>query len=302
MTERTVQEDQRGRRLDALVREWSGLSQSKARRLCAIGGVALNGVRREGTYRTRTGDVVSFDEELAPWSLRLDLPVVYAHADVLVVHKPPGLAVHSGPLVDVSVADRLQATVPKSGLAHRLDRDASGLLLIGATPDALRALGEAMESGDVARTYEAIAVGELEADEQTIDLALRVTDEPRGDRPKTVVDEDGLPSTSRVRVLGRRAGVTHVRVELETGRTHQIRAHMRAIGHPLLGDARYGDPDANARAKETYGVQRTMLHSAALRFPDPATGAEVRVVAVAEPDFARLFRTPRSADARDARS
>ena len=72
--------------------------------------------------------------------------------------------------------------------------------------------------------------------------------------------------------------------------------------HRRSGCSARVDPDANARAKETYGVQRTMLHSAALRFPDPATGAEVRVVAVAEPDFARLFRTPRSADAREARS
>lgn len=290
MIERTVERDLGGRRLDALVREFGGLSQKQARQLCAIGAVALNGVRRDGTTRVRTDDVVAFDEQLATWSLRLGIPVVHANDDVMVLHKPPGLAVHQGPLVDRSVADALQDSLPKSGLAHRLDRDASGLLLVGVTPDALRALGAAMENGRIARSYEAIAVGELDDDRRTIDLPLRVTDEPRGDRPKTVVADDGQPSVSHVTVLARRTGYTHVRVDLETGRTHQIRAHLSAIGHPLLGDARYGDAARNEQARATFGVRRTMLHGAELRFPSPGDGEQVTVRAFGEPDFARLFR------------
>ncbi|MGC6488760.1 MAG: RluA family pseudouridine synthase [Planctomycetota bacterium] len=293
MIEQRIAQDNSGRRLDAVVREVAGLSQKQARRLCALGAVSLNRVRREGTARVRTDDVVRLDDQLASWSLRLGVPVAYADDAVLVLHKPPGLAVHGGPLVDGSVADALQAALPGSGLAHRLDRDASGLLLVGVTPDALRALGEAMEAGAVRRGYEAIAVGELARDHATVDLPLRVTDEPRGDRPKTVVDDDGQPSVSHVTVLARRAGFSHVRVDLETGRTHQIRAHMRAIGHPLLGDARYGAAAVNARARETFGVQRALLHSAELRFPRPVDGVEVVVRACVEPDFARLFR-PRS--------
>lgn len=294
MIERTVEQDASGRRLDALVREFGGLSQKQARQLCAIGAVSINDVRRDGTTRVRTGDVVSFDDELTNWSLRLGIPVVHANDDVMVLHKPPGLAVHKGPLIDVSVADALQEVLPKSGLAQRLDRDASGLLLVGVTPDALRSLGTAMENGRIARAYEAIAVGELEDDRRTIDLPLLVTDEPRGDRPKTVVADDGQPSLSHVTVLARRNGYTHVRVELETGRTHQIRAHLRAAGHPLLGDARYGDPAANEHARATFGVQRTMLHGAELRFPSPSDDDEVVVQAAGEPDFARLFRRRRS--------
>jgi 23S rRNA pseudouridine955/2504/2580 synthase len=288
--EQQVEESASGRRLDALVREYAGLSQKQARRLCAIGAVSLDGVRRDGTSRVRTGQQVRLDEHLAQWSLRLGVPVVFADDHVMVLHKPPGLAVHDGPLVDISIADALQAALPKSGLAHRLDRDASGLLLIGVTTAALQALGAAMESNQIHRSYEAVAVGELADDQTTVDLPLQVTDEPRGDRPKTVVAETGQPSVSHVTVLGRRAGFSHVRVELETGRTHQIRAHMRAIGHPLLGDARYGAPAANARALETFGVRRTLLHSAELRFPSPADGGEITVRAASEPDFAQLFR------------
>ncbi len=294
MTTLVVTAAQDGWRLDAVVKgvecaELGPLSQTKSRQLCALGAVAVDGVRAEGTTRLRTGNVVTFASAHAALTHDLQVTVAWADDAILVLQKPPGLAVHKGPLVETSIADALARELPGAGLAHRLDREASGLLLVGRTVEALRHLGAAMERGDIDREYLAIAAGTLADDARTIDLSLRITDEPRGDQPKAVVDPAGQRSVSHVTVIERRVGATLIRVRLETGRTHQIRAHLAAIGHPLLGDPRYGDRNANDKAKATFGTHRTLLHGERLRFPSAHGGDPIAVTASHEPDFVRMF-------------
>ncbi|MEO6595850.1 MAG: RluA family pseudouridine synthase [Planctomycetota bacterium] len=289
LTQLLVAAEHDGKRLDALLHTAAGLSQKKARDLCAIGAIAVESVRAEASLRVRAGETVAFAAAHLELGLALRVPVAFADDAVVVLHKPPGLAVHGGPLVDHSVADALARILPGAGLAHRLDREASGLLLVGRDAVALKALGEAMERGDIEREYLAVVAGVIDDEQRTIDLPLRVTDEPRGNRPKTIVDPEGQRSVSHVHVEARRKDATLVRVRLETGRTHQIRAHLAAIAHPLLGDPRYGDETANQKARATFGVTRTMLHGARLSFPPPAGGQRIEVTAVHEPDFVRLF-------------
>jgi RluA family pseudouridine synthase len=283
-----------GWRLDALLQgrecaELGALSQKKSRTLCELGAVAVDGVITPGTARVRAGSAVTFAGEHAALALDLGIAVAFADDDVVVLQKPAGLAVHPGPLVEHSVADALARELPGAGLAQRLDRDASGLLLVGRTHEALRALGLAMEAGTITREYLAIVAGEVADGQRTIDLPLRVTDEPRGDQPKTLVDPQGAPAVSYVTLVERRSGSSLVRVRLETGRTHQIRAHLAAIGHPLLGDPRYGDRNANDKAKATFGTHRTLLHGERLAFPSPRGAGTIEVRAMHEPDFVRLF-------------
>lgn len=193
------------------------------------------------------------------------LEILYADHEVLVVNKPPGLLSVPGKgahLADCLIA-RIQAAYPEALLVHRLDRDTSGVMVFALTPHSQRHLGLQFEKRQVRKTYVARVAGAVLENKGTVDLPLAV-DWPN--RPMQRVDvEKGRPAVTEWRVLRRSENETRLRLFPQTGRSHQLRVHMREIGHPILGDPFYADGPARAHP-------RLMLHSESLRFRHPDGG------------------------------
>ena len=203
-------------------------------------------------------------------------PLVILHDDheVVVIDKPSGLLSVPGKgdhLTDCLMA-RVQAAFPTALLVHRLDRDTSGVMVFALTPHAQRHLGLQFEKRQTKKTYVARVWGEMSAKTGTVDLPL-IVDWPN--RPRQMVDqENGKPAVTDWRVLSAKDGETRVRLMPKTGRSHQLRVHMQALGHPILGDPFY----ATGPARE---YPRLMLHSETLQFRHPDGGQGMRFSAKA---------------------
>jgi len=196
-----------------------------------------------------------------------DTPLVVLHQDheILVVDKPPGLLSVPGKgehLADCLLA-RIQAPFPEALLVHRLDRDTSGVMVFALTPNAQRHLGLQFEKRQVKKVYVARLWGRLEPGTGTVDLPL-IVDWPN--RPRQMVDhERGRPARTDWRVVRHEQGTTRVRLYPKTGRSHQLRVHMKEIGHPILGDPFYAEGPAR-------DAPRLMLHAESLRLRHPDGG------------------------------
>jgi len=235
-------------------------------------------------------------EHAAPQDIALDL--LYEDADLLVVNKPPGLVVHpgagnpAGTLVNALLHfdERLNA-LPRAGIIHRLDKDTSGALLVARTPQAHAGLVEALAERNIARQYECVVYGVRVAG-GTVDAPL---DRHPVDRLRRAVVEHGKPAVTHYRVRQRFRAHTHLQVNLETGRTHQIRVHMAHIRHPLLGDPLYGGVLKLPKAASPEFIEalrafrRQALHAERLAFAHPRSGEPVEVEAPRPADLQALL-------------
>ena len=228
----------------------------------------------------------------------LDFPIVYADESVIVVDKPAGLVVHpgagnpGGTLVNGLLARWPELSgVPRAGLVHRLDKDTTGLLVVAADVATQLALVQDMAKHRIERRYLAIVEGRLIADER-IDLAIGR--DPRS-RLRQAVREDGRPAVTHVAVRERYAAHTLVEARLETGRTHQVRVHLAAIGHPLVGDQRYGARGILPRAAspDQAGIvrdfNRQALHAYRLAFTHPKSSESMAFELPLPDDLRRLL-------------
>ncbi|WP_435751046.1 RluA family pseudouridine synthase [Thauera sp. AutoDN2] len=271
-----------GQRIDNyLLRLAKGVPKSHVYRILRSGEVRVNGRRVQQTYRLQEGDEVRIPPiriaeptRSAPAPAGKPLPVVYEDDALLVIDKPSGKAVHGGSGVSYGVIEQLRVQRPELRmleLAHRLDRETSGLLIVAKKRSALTALHDMMRAGSVEKRYLTLVPGRWTNAMQHVRAPLYKYLTPEGER-RVRVAEDGKPAHSIVRLVRRWRDYSLLEVELKTGRTHQIRVHLAHLGFPLCGDDKYGDFALNKQL-EGEGLRRMFLHAALLRFAHPLSGA-----------------------------
>jgi 23S rRNA pseudouridine1911/1915/1917 synthase len=277
--------DDAGTRLDAFLAGPLG-SRARAQRLIEVGAVLVDGRPAPKRHLLAAGEAISVDEPAEAPAAELPeaaYAVPYADEDLLVVDKPAGVVVHPARGHRTGTLAQALAGVAaggedaaRAGIVHRLDRDTSGLLVVARTEEAQRALRAALQRREITREYLALVEGRPPARTGTIDAPLG---RDRRVRTRMSTDTD-VPRAAITHFELERAlpRTTLLRVRLETGRTHQIRAHLRAIDHPVVGDPEYGTPGR-------LGLERQFLHAARLAFAHPVTGVPIDVSSPLPPDL-----------------
>ncbi|MFO1371798.1 MAG: RluA family pseudouridine synthase [Candidatus Competibacteraceae bacterium] len=260
-----------------LLRELKGAPKSLIYRILRKGEVRLNGGRVQPDYRLQAGDRVRIppvrlaEQEERPFrpprgvAEQLQAAVLYEDREVLVLDKPAGIAVHKGSGLEFGVIEVLRALRPEDSfleLAHRLDRETSGCLMLAKTPAALRLIQTALRAGQVEKRYLALVRGYWNHGPREVNLPLRRNVLRSGERMVEVLD-DGKPARTQFSPISLFRLASLLEVRIGTGRTHQIRVHAAHVGHPLAGDAKYGDAAFN-RAMTEQGLSRLFLHAHSL--------------------------------------
>ena len=278
-----------GERLDAFLAERLG-SRSRAQRLIEEGRVTVDGARVPKRHRVRVGEVVEVDEPVeSPAPEKVDVPfdVVFEDEHLLVVDKPAGVVVHparghrSGTLAQALEGRSAGGEDEwRAGIVHRLDRDTSGLMVVAKSEEAHRRLKEMIQRREVTREYVALVLGRPPSRTGTIDAPIG---RDRRHRTRMSIDTDEpREAVTHFGILETFPEATLLLVRLQTGRTHQIRAHMQAIGHPVAGDPEYGGEGA-------FGLSRQFLHASRLAFSHPFTGEAIDLMAALPTELERVL-------------
>jgi 23S rRNA pseudouridine955/2504/2580 synthase len=307
----TISEDAAGQRLDKLVRKaLQGVPLSHVYKMFRTRKIRVNGARGKAEQLVAAGDVVVIrgDEErllappqegAAPGAVKVTFRVLHEDEDVLAVDKPAGLAAHPGTgitgatLVEMSRAylktpGDLPPTEFRPSPAHRLDRDTSGVVLVAKHRKAMVRLTEIFTSGEgMKKTYLALVKGKMPREAGTIDLPL--SEHEQTARSKAQRGVNFQEALTRWKVLSAAREISLLAVSIETGRTHQIRRHLEAIGHPVAGDRRYGDFAFNRTAKQRWALRRMGLHAWRLQIPHPRTGDPLRLEAPFPAELAEVL-------------
>jgi 23S rRNA pseudouridine955/2504/2580 synthase len=293
VTHVVIDEEAQGQRLDNyLLRHCKGVPKSHVYRILRSGEVRVNSRRVDATYRLVAGDNIRIppiriaerpqNEVDEAAKARVDLPILYEDEALLVIDKPEGIAVHGGSGVSFGVIEALRRQRPQAKfleLAHRLDRETSGILLVGKKRLALVALHDMFrEHGAGAdKRYLVLVQGRWMNTTQHVKAPLLKYLTDSGER-RVSVNSEGKASHTVFRLLARWPEMSLLEAQLKTGRTHQIRVHLAHLGFPILGDEKYGDFNLNKRLRPT-GLKRMALHAWRMAFSHPLSGDAMECIA-----------------------
>ncbi len=290
-----------GDRLDRYLAQHAGLpSRAAAERLIERGAVRVDGVPAHKALRLAGGELIELEDEAESSpagpedGVELEIPLALIDEHVIVADKPAGVVTHPAPGV---VGPTLVASLrhlglrggdddQRPGVVHRLDRDTSGLLVLSRSDEAYAALGEQMRARQIEREYVALVRGRPPSRRGTIDAPIG---RDRNDVGRMAVGGRGeRPAVTHFELTEPLAGASLLRLKLETGRTHQIRVHLAAIGHPVLGDPLYGVPGGQI------GLRRQFLHAARLGFVHPVGGDRIELASELPPELADALERARA--------
>lgn len=298
----TAAENDIGKRLDVFVSERFSVTRSFAQNLIDDGHVLVNFEVKNKNYRIRQGDCVEANipepTELSAEAEDIELDVVYEDDDIIVVNKSSGMVVHPAPgnenktLVN-ALLYHCKGTlsgingVIRPGIVHRIDKDTSGLLVVAKNDEAHVFLSSLLKEHGIKRVYHAVVTGHLKENEGTIDapIARHPTN-----RKKMAVVAGGREAITHYKTIEEFSGFTYAKMELETGRTHQIRVHMSHIGHPIMGDTVYGGGKTPFEKAHKSLIDGQMLHAKELSFPHPRTKKIVHFECPLPENFEKILK------------
>ena len=281
-----VKQEDQGKRLDTYISNQNNdLTRTAVQRLIEQEKILVNGKKRKVAYKVTEGDIVIIEETEAQMielkAQEIPIDIIYEDSDIIVVNKPKGMVVHpangnpDGTLVNAIMAickDSLSGIGGeiRPGIVHRLDKDTSGLLIVAKNDKAHVNMSEQIKNHEVKKTYMALVRGIVKENEATIDMPIARS---RSDRKKMAVDKNGRNAVTHIKVLKRYDKYTLLEINIETGRTHQIRVHLSHIRYPIIGDYIYSN------GKNEFGVVGQCLHAKCLEFKHPVTGKEMKLEA-----------------------
>jgi len=294
-----IDSDEAGQRIDNyLRRQLPGVPKSRIYRILRRGEVRVNSGRVRADYKLQAGDEVRIPPAHvraagAPPSAgaanRVAERILYEDKLMLVIDKPSGVAVHGGSGISHGVIEMLRFARPELkdlSLVHRLDKETSGCLVLAKRRSMLRTLHQRFRDGSVEKNYLALAVGDWQLGDYTVDAPLLVTHRQGGER-HVVVRKDGKAAKTRFRLSRTYGKFSLLQCQPQSGRTHQIRVHLQSVEHPVAGDPRYGDEAVNALAAR-HGLKRLFLHAQSISFPD-GNGNELHFTSPLADDLQRFL-------------